>query len=134
MPTDIMAIAAHPGDALFTMGATVARHIHDGGGGLFLSLSLGERGHPAIPPAEYGVMQREATEKAASLLNAGTAFLDYADAQIPANEAAALAVCDLIREHKPAIVVTHWQGSWHLDHRNTFRIVRDAIFFSGLSG
>ena len=75
MPSTILAIAAHPGDALFTMGAAVAQHIANGGQGAFLSLSLGERGHKTIPPAEYGQMQRAATEKAASLLGAETAFL-----------------------------------------------------------
>ena len=38
MPSTIMAIAGHPGDALFTMGATVAQHIHNGGSGVFVSL------------------------------------------------------------------------------------------------
>jgi LmbE family N-acetylglucosaminyl deacetylase len=49
-----MAIAAHPGDGMFTMGAAVAQHVHDGGKGIFLSLSLGERGSNTIPTPEYG--------------------------------------------------------------------------------
>jgi N-acetylglucosamine malate deacetylase 1 len=130
--TKIMAIAAHPGDALFTMGATVAQHIHKGGAGVFLNLSLGEKGHPSIPPHQYGEMQRAATEKAAGLLGAETEFLPYPDAEIPANDDAALAVCDCIRKHKPAVLVTHWNGSWHKDHRNTYQIVRDAIFYADL--
>jgi LmbE family N-acetylglucosaminyl deacetylase len=128
-----MAIAAHPGDALFTMGATVAQHIHNGGSGVFLSLSLGEKGHRTIAPKEYGEMQRTATEKAAKILGAGAVFLTYPDAEIPATDAASLAVCDVIREHKPEIVVTHWSGSWHKDHQNTFMIVRDAVFYAALA-
>ena len=69
----IMAIAAHPGDAMFTMGATVAQHVHNGGGGVFLSLSAGEKGHPTIPPAQYGEMQRKAmTEAALSIVPSST--------------------------------------------------------------
>ena len=128
-----MAIAAHPGDALFTMGATVAQHIHNGGSGAFLSLSLGEKGHRTIPPKEYGEMQRASAEKAAKLLGASAVFLTYPDAEIPASDAANLAVCDVIREHKPDIIVTHWSGSWHKDHQNTFLIVRDAIFYAALA-
>jgi LmbE family N-acetylglucosaminyl deacetylase len=131
-PGKIMAIAAHPGDALFTMGAAVAQHIHNGGTGIFLNLSLGEKGHRTIPPKEYGEMQRAATEKAAKLLGAETAFLTYPDAEIPRSEEAALAVCDLIREHKPDIIVGHWSGSWHKDHQAAFLIVQDAIFYAGL--
>jgi LmbE family N-acetylglucosaminyl deacetylase len=132
MPTKIMAIAAHPGDALFTMGATVAQHIRSGGAGVFLNLSLGERGHPTIPPPEYGEMQRAATVEAAKMLGADAEFLLYPDAEIPASEHTSLAVCDVIREHRPDIIVTHWSGSWHKDHRNTFLVVRDAMFYAAL--
>jgi LmbE family N-acetylglucosaminyl deacetylase len=132
MSTKIMSIAAHPGDALFTMGATVAQHIRNGGSGVFLNLSLGERGHPTIPPPEYGEMQRAATVEAAKMLGAETDFLIYPDAEVPMNEQASLAVCDIIREHRPDIIVTHWSGSWHKDHRNTFLVVRDAMFYAAL--
>lgn len=133
MPSTILAIAAHPGDALFTMGATVAQHIRNGGRGVFLSLSLGERGHKTIPPKEYGEMQRGATEKAAKLLGAEAAFLTYPDAEIPLHDEASFAVCDAIRQFKPALVVTHWSGSWHKDHQNCHALVRDALFYAGLA-
>jgi LmbE family N-acetylglucosaminyl deacetylase len=131
-PSTILAIAAHPGDAVFTMGAVVGQHVHHGGRGVFLSLTLGERGHPTMPPAEYGARQRAATEKAAKILRAEAAFLTYPDGELPLNDEAAFAVCDLIREHKPAIVLTHWSGSWHKDHQNCHGVVRDAIFYAGL--
>ena len=127
MPGKIMAIAAHPGDGLFTMGATLAQQVQRGGAGVLLSLSLGEKGAPkGIPVKQYGEMQRAATEKATRLLGADAAFLTYPDAEIPFNEEISLAVGDAIREHKPDIVVTHWSGSWHKDHQNCHIIVRDA--------
>jgi len=133
-PGKIMAIAAHPGDGLFTMGAVVAQQIARGGPGVLLSLSLGERGAPKdIPVAQYGEMQRTATQKAVQLLGANAIFLAYPDAEIPFNEESSLQVCDLIREQKPEIVVTHWSGSWHKDHQNCHLIVRDAIFYSALT-
>lgn len=133
MPGKIMAIAAHPGDGLFTMGATLAQQVQRGGAGVLLSLSLGEKGAPkGIPVKQYGDMQRAATEKATRLLGADAVFLTYPDAEIPFNEEISLAVGDLIREHKPDIVVTHWSGSWHKDHQNCHIIVRDAIFLAAL--
>ena len=78
-------------------------------------------------------MQRVATEKAAKHLGAEAEFLSYPDAEIPFNDEASFAVCDVIRKFKPAIVVTHWSGSWHKDHQNCHAIVRDAIFYAGLS-
>ena len=133
MPTTLMAIAAHPGDAVFTMGGAVAQHVISGGQGVFVSLTLGERGAPAsIPVERYGEMQREASQKAAKLLGAGFEILTYPDAEIPLKDQAALAVCDIIRSHKPDTVITHWSGSWHKDHQNCYLLVRDAIFYAGL--
>jgi len=132
-PGKVLAIAAHPGDGMFTMGGTLAQQIERGGSGVLLSLSLGERGAPKdIPVQQYGQMQRAATEKAAHLLGAGALFLTYPDAELPFNEESSLRVCDVIREQKPEIVVTHWSGSWHKDHQNCHLIVRDAIFYAGL--
>ncbi len=133
MKSGIMAIAAHPGDAVFTMGATVAQHVHGGGNGVLVSLSLGEKGAPQnIPMVRYGDMQRAATEKAAKLLGAESVLLTYPDAEIPLDEQIILAVADQIRKHKPSIVVTHWRGSWHKDHQHCHMIVLDAIFYAAL--
>jgi LmbE family N-acetylglucosaminyl deacetylase len=129
-----MAIAAHPGDAVFTMGAAVAAHVHNGGKGAFVSLTLGERGAPAsIPVRQYGDMQRAASEKAAKLIGASFEILTYPDAEIPLTDQPALEVCDVIRKHKPDIVITHWSGSWHKDHQGCHMIVRDAVFYAGLA-
>jgi LmbE family N-acetylglucosaminyl deacetylase len=132
-PGKILAVAAHPGDGMFTMGAAVANQIERGGAGVFLSLSHGERGAPkTIPVEEYGEMQRVATEKAAHLVGAEAILFSYPDAEIPFNEEIALRVADVIRDQKPVIVVTHWSGSWHKDHQNCHLVVRDAIFYAGL--
>jgi N-acetylglucosamine malate deacetylase 1 len=129
---NVMAIAAHPGDAFFAMGAPVAVAMHLGGQAALLSISLGERGSPSIPAEEYGGMQREAAQTAAGSIGAKALFLAYRDGEIPANDEAKFAVCDLIRQYKPATIITHWKGSWHKDHRACYEIVQDALFFAGL--
>lgn len=132
-PGKVMAIAAHPGDGMFTMGAGLANQIERGGAGVLLSLSIGEKGAPKnIPVPQYGAMQRKATENAARLIGAEAIFLDYPDGEIPFNEESSLRVCDVIREQRPDAVVTHWNGSWHKDHQNCHLIVRDAVFYAGL--
>jgi N-acetylglucosamine malate deacetylase 1 len=130
--TNVMAIAAHPGDVFFAMGAPVAVATHLAGQGSLLSLSLGEKGSPTIPPEQYGTMQREVSEKAAGIIGAKALFLPYPDGAIPVNEEVKFAVCDLIRQHKPSTIVTHWKGSWHKDHRACYDIVQDAVFYAAL--
>lgn len=130
----VMAIAAHPGDAFFAMGAPIAVATHLGGQGFFLSLSLGEKGSTSIPPEKYGAMQREAATQAATLLGASALFLHYGDGEVPDNDEAAFAVCDLIRQHKPNILVTHWKGSEHKDHQACYDIAQKAIFYAAIPG
>jgi N-acetylglucosamine malate deacetylase 1 len=128
----VLVIAAHPGDAFFAMGALVAVATHLKGAGYFLSLSLGERGSPTVPAEQYGYSQQQASEKAATALGAKALFLHYPDGEIPVNDEAKFAVCDLIRQSRPSTIVTHWKGSWHKDHRACYEIVQDAIFYAGL--
>jgi N-acetylglucosamine malate deacetylase 1 len=130
--SNVLVIAAHPGDAFFAMGAPVAVAIHVKGEGYFLSLSLGERGSPTVPAQQYGHAQQQAAEKAATMLGAKAFFLEYPDGEIPVNDEAKSSVCDLIRRCKPSTIVTHWKGSWHKDHRACYEIVQDAIFYAGL--
>jgi N-acetylglucosamine malate deacetylase 1 len=132
--SNVMAIAAHPGDVFFAMGAPVAVATHFGGQGSLLSLSLGEKGSRTTPAEQYGASQREAAQKAAELLGARALFLPYPDGEIPVNEEAKFAVCDLIRQYKPVTIVTHWKGSWHKDHQACYAIVEDAVFYAGLPG
>lgn len=132
-PGKIMAITAHPGDGLFTMGAALANQVARGGSAVLLSLSFGEKGAPKnIPVAEYAELQKTATEKATSLIGAENRFILYPDAEIPFNDESSMRVADAIREHKPHIVITHWSGSWHKDHQNCHLIAHDAIFYAGL--
>lgn len=132
--SNTMAIAAHPGDAFFAMGGPVALATSQGAKGVLLSLTLGEKGSPTIPPAQYGELQRSAAQKAAGRIGATAEFLHYSDGGVPINEEAKFAVCDLIRQSKPDVVVTHWKGSWHKDHRACYEIVEDAIFYAALPG
>lgn len=130
--SNVLSIAAHPGDAFFAMGAPVAVATHSQGQGAFFSLSLGERGSPSVPPQQYRLLQQQASEKAAARLGARTFFLHYPDGEIPVNDEVRFSVCDVIRQCKPSAVITHWKGSWHKDHRACYEIVQDAVFYAGL--
>jgi len=129
---NVMAIAAHPGDAFFARGAAVALTVRLGGQSVFLSLSLGGRGSSTIAPTRYGALQREAAQSAACLLGAQAEFLNYPDGEIRAGEEAKFAAYDLIRRYKPNVILTHWRGSWHKDHVACYEIVKDAVFYAGL--
>ena len=44
----------------------------------------------------------------------------------------ALKLCDVIRKLRLEVVITHWHGSWHKDHRAAAHLTQTGIFFSAL--
>jgi LmbE family N-acetylglucosaminyl deacetylase len=58
--------------------------------------------------------------------------MPYADGELPVSEEAQWRLADAIREHRPTVLITHWKGSIHRDHRNTHLDVMEALYFAGL--
>lgn len=128
----LVVVGAHAGDAEITAGAVVARHVRRGGTATLVHLSLGDKGHPKLTPAEYGPQKREEAEKAAAELGAGVRFLPYRDAEIFCSEESIMAVADVLRELKADAVITHWGKSIHPDHAQCHRIVTEAVFYASV--
>jgi LmbE family N-acetylglucosaminyl deacetylase len=130
----ILAIGAHAADMELTCGMVVARYVREGYPATFLHLTLGERGHGRLSPQAYAQEKRESAIRCAASLGAQVRFLDYPDGEVPDDEKVRLEVAAVIRELRPRVVVTTWQGSIHRDHRRTHHIVVDARFLAGLKG
>jgi len=128
----LMVIGAHAGDAENMAAATVLQHTHAGHAATILHMTLGEAGHPTLPPEVYAEQRKKEVEESARLMSAKAIWLAYRDGELPANEEIKFQVCDLIRQEKPTIILTHWKGSIHKDHVATHEIVRDAIFYAAL--
>jgi N-acetylglucosamine malate deacetylase 1 len=128
----IMVIGAHAGDAENMASAIVLKHTRAGFPATILHLTLGEAGHPRMTPEDYAEQRKREVAESARLMGADTLWLPYPDGLLPVNEEVKLLVCDLIRERKPAVVLTHWKGSMHKDHIAAYEIVQDAIFYAAL--
>lgn len=131
-PFAVLAVGAHAADAEFSAGQVLARYAAEGHPVTILHLTLGEKGHRVLSPAEYGAQKREEATAAAAGLGAQVRFLPYADAELPEDDAVKLAVADVIREVRPRVLLTHWRGSFHRDHRRCHTIVEEARFLAGL--
>ncbi len=130
----LMVIGAHIGDAEITAGHVIAKYTAAGHKATMVHMTPGEKGHPKLSPKEYEEQKRGETEASAKVLGCGVRVMLYKDGQLPCDEEAKLAVCDVIRELKPDIILTHWKGSFHKDHINTHGIVSDAVFYSAVPG
>jgi N-acetylglucosamine malate deacetylase 1 len=128
----IMVIGAHAGDAENMASAVVLKHTRAGFPATILHLTLGEAGHPRMSTEEYAEQRKREVAESARLMGAETVWLPYPDGLLPVNEEVKFLVCDLIREKKPAVILTHWRGSMHKDHIAAYDIVQDAVFYAAL--
>jgi len=124
---DILAFGAHAADIEFSCGAVIAKHTQRGDRVTLVHLTLGEAGHPHMSAHDYAEQKKVECQQAAEVLGAEVRWLPYADAALPATPEVELAICDLIREFKPRIVLTHWRGSFHRDHLLSHHLVMRGL-------
>ena len=129
----ILAVGGHVGDMELTAGGILATCAAGGGHIATLALTAGEKGVPAGQTVEqYREQKLREAEAFAGMLGGTSYVLDYPDGFLPDNEEVRLAVCDLIRQEKPDLIVTHHEKSMHKDHAACHRIVKDAWFYAAL--
>lgn len=132
-PIRLAFFGAHPADVEITAGGVIAKYVREGHTVTMVYLTRGEKGvGPRDSEEEYARRTVQETLEIGKALGASVRFLDYKDGELLLSDEVKFAVCDLIRELRPDIVVTHWKGSYHRDHVNTFHNVLGGIFFAEL--
>ena len=127
-------IGAHIGDAEFTAGGVVCKYTRAGHKATFIHLTAGERGNPNMDHREYRKQRLEEARRSAEKMGAGVIVYDYQDGELPVNDEVKLKICDTVRQIKPDIVITHWHGSFHRDHRNCHINAMEGVFWAALPG
>ena len=131
----VVAFGAHAFDVEVTAGGLLAKLSRHGSEITIVHMTLGEMGSPVPGQAgAYAAQKQGEAQRSAALIGAVIRVLGYEDTRLPNDDGAKLAVCDLIRELRPDLVLTHWQGSWHKDHRSAHELVMDGLFLAGLPG
>ncbi|MFC5401293.1 PIG-L deacetylase family protein [Cohnella soli] len=130
----ILAIGGHVGDMELTAGGALASHALKGDKIVTLALTAGERGVPAGQDVgEYRAQKVREAAQFAELLGGESIVFEIPDGELQDSEEMRYRVCDVIREVKPNVIITHFKNSMHKDHMTTHRIVNDARFFAGLA-
>ncbi len=139
-PRIALAIGAHPDDIDFQSGATLAKWAADGCEVHYLVLTDGSKGtwdpadDQAALIAKRRLEQRQAyrvvTNCDPSTGEERTHFLDFTDGELCHGSKEVSAVCAVIRQVRPDVVLAHdpWKRyRLHPDHRNAGFISVDAI-------
>jgi LmbE family N-acetylglucosaminyl deacetylase len=131
----LLVIGAHIGDAEITGGLLAAKYAQAGHRVTILHMTAGEKGNPAMDHRQYREQRIREAEAAAEIMGAQECFvLDHPDGELQVNEQTVNEMCDHIRRLRPDIVLTHWRGSFHRDHRSCHTIVMEGGFLAALPG
>jgi LmbE family N-acetylglucosaminyl deacetylase len=133
-PLTAMVIFAHPDDAEFTCGGTVARWCAEGWTVDYVMVTSGDKGthDAALSQQELAAIREQEQRDACRALGVrDVIFLGYPDGFVEANDELRGTVVRLLRQYRPDVVIT-WDGFRkgfnHNDHRAVGIAVRDAVY------
>lgn len=135
----VLLVAAHPDDAEFSSGGTVARWVRAGIEVIYVVATSGDKGTPDrdMTGERLSNMREDEQRAAASRLGVKeVVFLRFPDGELTPNLALRGAVTRVIRLYKPYVVMTHdpltlfYNNEFinHPDHRAIGQATIDAIY------
>ncbi len=133
IPTQVLAIGAHPDDIEFGCGASLAKWAELGSVAHMLVLTDGSKGtwDANRDSAELVRTRQEEQHAAAARLGVlGVSFLGRTDGELESDLATRAAVCAVIREVRPDVILAHdpWKRyRIHPDHRHAGLLAIEAI-------
>ena len=124
----VLALLAHPDDAEFLCGGTLALlalrnwEIH------IATSTAGDLGSRTLPPNEIAEIRRGEGVAAARIIGAHYHCLELKDLQVFYGEKGLSRVIALLRRIQPDLVITHSPSCYMIDHEETSRLVRAGCF------
>ncbi len=134
MPRNKVALAcmAHPDDAEFTCGGTLAL-LHQQGWEIHIAtMTPGDCGSEQLSPEEISRIRRDEAANAAAVLGGRFHCLECQDGFITYDRPTITATVRLIREVRPAVVFAAAPHDYLIDHEVSSALVRNAAFFAGV--
>ncbi len=125
---DVMAIGSHPDDVELGCGATLASLVAAGRKIGIVHLTGGEMGTRGTVEERRIEAQRAAKALGASAME----ILDCGDGGLRTGREEEDALIAVLRKYRPEIVLGPAPEDRHPDHGRSYRLVKDACFYSGL--
>ena len=129
MKTDVIVFGAHPDDAELAMGGTITKLTSNGIKVGLIDLTQGEMG----TRGNLETRNKEAIEAASILKTSFRENLKLQDGNIELTRDNSFKVIEVIRKYKPKIVFAPYFEDRHPDHIKASQLVKEAMFYSGLS-
>jgi LmbE family N-acetylglucosaminyl deacetylase len=133
----VLVVTAHPDDAEFGAGGTVAKLVREGKHVVYCILTNGNKGSGDrdMTPERLARIREEEQRQAARVLGVEVVeFLGFPDGELEDTRETRMAVTAAIRRHRPDLVITQNPHrtknlfASHRDHRTTAGIVLDVVY------
>lgn len=128
MSKRILCLHAHPDDAEFLVGGTLALLARAGHQVTIVSMTSGDCGSDIYGPEEISRIRNEEGKAAAALIGAEYQSLGFKDLAIFIDDDSRRKVTAALRRFRPDIVLTASPADYHCDHEATSKLVTDACF------
>ncbi|MFA6570766.1 MAG: bacillithiol biosynthesis deacetylase BshB1 [Bacteroidota bacterium] len=125
---DVLAMGAHPDDVELSAGGTVAKLVKEGKKVAVVDFTAGELG----TRGDESTRLKEAANAAQILGVQRRENLYLPDGFLKENDDTVLKVITILRKYRPKIVLMNPPFERHPDHETAHRIIRTAMFKSGL--
>ena len=130
----VLAVVAHADDAECLCAGTLARAKCDGAEVGICVLCRGDRGQPAVPIPNLAAVRRKEMATAAKLLGAVLLRGEFGDGQLVDGPAQRKKLIQLYRRFQPTLVLAHWQGDYHSDHRAAGALAEATSWYCASAG
>ncbi len=124
----ILVVSAHPDDAELSAGGTIAKLTQEGNTVILADCTRGELGTRGTPE----IRAQEASKAATILGVKKREILDMPDGSITNTPNNVLRIVEIIREYRPALIITSPPVERHPDHEAVHKLVTAASFLAGL--
>lgn len=125
---NVLAVGAHPDDIEFMCAGTLFLLKEAGFEVRLVTISAGDCGSAELPPNRIMAARRREAEEAAALLGAPYACVEGRDCRIFLGPELLARVVEEVRRAEPDVVFTHFPHDYMVDHEETSRTVRSAVF------
>ena len=125
---NVLALFAHPDDAEFLCAGTLAHLASRGASIRMATLTAGDCGSATLPAAKIAAVRQKEAAQSAALIGARYHCLKSKDLLIFYDRPHLNKVMELVRETRPALVLTHSPVDYMADHETVSRLCQSACF------
>ncbi len=129
----VLAVGAHPDDLELLAGGTLARLRADGHEVTMCHVASGNRGSYHLTADQAAATRLVEARTATDEIGARHATLGIPDCEVnAADPVQRRQAVDLVRRHRPDLIITHGSEDYMADHNETSRLLFDASFFASV--